>query len=336
MPPPVAAAIPLADESVYSLIPPAQAKRESQRMYRSKHAASAAVPPSCSTFGFQGTAKICGNVAGRTANDDPESHPAIKPIGGMGRSVSNEIDPKSFLKRSTATTVKVAGNPVAGGAAGGCRVSPKRTATGGSNNVGSSYAKSVASPVGGATDSEFGHASVESNAALSRDNNNDNNQYRIHATVRPAVPARTEKPVMGLASSKNFVAENAKEIASLHPPRPMAETRAVDLPDFGKVPQYLRDIKHGIDEEKTVAKSRANAVATAVDYDELTPAEVAELRAGLQRRYEDLSRAIKSLPFKLETRSQIRRKEVLEQDFAAVEAAMAKLSRKRILILKDK
>jgi hypothetical protein len=315
--------IPLAEESVYALIKPQQQRKEQQRMYRSKHAASAAVPPSCSTFGFQGTSKICGNVAGKiNAAEDPESHPAVKSVGAMGRSVSNEIDPKQFLKRSTATTVRCAGNPSEGGAAGGCRISPKRA-----SRSAPASGESASSPTSNDADA-LAHASVQSNAAASQ-------QYRINQPVRAPVPTRSERPVMGLASQKNFVAENAREMAQRQPPAQRVEGRAVDLPDFGKVPQYLREIKQGIEAEQTVAKSRAAAVATAVDYDELTAAEAAELRAGLQRRYEDLSRAIKSLPFKLETRSQIRRKEVLEQDFAAVEAAMAKLSRQRILILKQ-
>lgn len=138
---------------------------------------------------------------------------------------------------------------------------------------------------------------------------------------------------MGLCSGKNFVADNAREIAGAVPaPRP-EPGRAVDLPDFGKVPEYLRSIRSGIEGEKAAASSHARAVASAVDYDELSAAEVQALRDGLRKRFEDLSRAIKSLPFKLETRSQIRRKEVLEHDLAAVEAALAKLSRKRILIM---
>ena len=313
MPAQAPAPVPLAEESVYKLIPKAQPKKESQGLFASKsnnHASSKAhikasnLPPTYSTFGLHGTSKVCGNVAGHAAGEDPEVHPAVKPVGGMGRPVAHEVDPHNFLKRSTAATVKVAGNA----GAGGCQSSKPLIAS--SNN------KKMTTR----TESEGADA--------------DQNHYnRIHEKVRPEVPVRTEKPLMGLNSKKNFVAENAKEIAGAHPKRQPEAQRAVDLPDFGKVPNYLKTIKSGIEQEKATVKSHRQAAATAVDYDELSPSEVAELRSGLQRRLDELSKAIKSLPFKLETRSQIRRKEVLEQDYNAVEAAIAKLSRKRILVM---
>jgi hypothetical protein len=258
------------------------------------------VPPSCSTFGFHGTSKVLGNVAGHTSADPNPAHPSVKATGQMGRIVSNEIDPTNFLRRTDATTVRAAGNN-----------SPARTAAAATHSA----AAAAAAGEGAERDLQAHQHS------------------RIHQPSRPAVPTRTEKPVMGLQSGKNFVAENAREIAGAVPRVAPQPQRAVDLPDFTKVPQYLVEIKTQLAEEKAVAKSRAVASASAVDYDELTAAEVAELRAGLQHRWDELSRQIKSLPFKLETRSQIRRKEVLESDFAAVEAAMAKLSRKRILIM---
>jgi hypothetical protein len=320
----------LAEESVYNLIPPSQQKR-SKTMGGSinaagatvgpltgaaknaaNHRAAANLPPSYSTFGLQGTSKVAGNVAGRALGEDPEPHPAVKSTGGMGRPVGQDVDPNNFLKRSTAATVKVAGNA----GAGGCHNNTRSASTNNNNK----RSLMIGSAGGSGED---------------QNNNNNNSPQRINQKLRPEVPVRTEKPLMGLNSGKNFVSDNAKEVSGAVPKQQPEAQRAVDLPDFGKVPQYLRTIKSGIEQEKATAKSHAVAVATAVDYDELSPAEVAELRGGLQRRLDDLSKAIKSLPFKLETRSQIRRKEVLEQDFAAVEAAMAKLSRKRILVMHD-
>lgn len=84
------------NESVYQLIPPKAEAKVTGEMYRSKHRNLA---PTCSTFGLQGTSKVLGNVAGN-ADDIPVVHPAVKPVGSFGKSVSATINPLQFLKKN--------------------------------------------------------------------------------------------------------------------------------------------------------------------------------------------------------------------------------------------
>jgi hypothetical protein len=67
---------------------------------------------------------------------------------------------------------------------------------------------------------------------------------------KPTVPSRSERPVMGLQTSKNFVVANAVENI-LSVPKPLSDGKIdyTKKPDYGKVPEYLSDIKKQIDEE---------------------------------------------------------------------------------------
>ena len=75
------------------------------------------------------------------------------------------------------------------------------------------------------------------------------------------VPMRTEKPVMGLVSDKNFVTANAVEVILSKPKEGKGKSsttsrtgedsmRYTQKSDYGKVPQYLTTIKSKIADEK--------------------------------------------------------------------------------------
>lgn len=75
------------------------------------------------------------------------------------------------------------------------------------------------------------------------------------------VPLRTEKPVMGLVSDKNFVTANAVEVILSKPKEGKGKSSATSRTgedsmrytqksDYGKVPQYLTTIKSKIADEK--------------------------------------------------------------------------------------
>jgi hypothetical protein len=172
---------------------------------------------------------------------------------------------------------------------------------------------------------------------------------RAALDAKAPVPLRTEKPLMGLSSNKNFVAENAAHVelpkggatacgtgkygAAAAIATTTAGTRAVDQPSFAKVPEYLSDIKAELRATKDAAAKRLADAAAATNYDELSAEQVESLRESLQARHADLTRQVKSLPFTMETRLQLRRKEVLEGDLKAVEDALRKLSKPRVLVL---
>jgi len=66
----------------------------------------------------------------------------------------------------------------------------------------------------------------------------------------PPVPRRSEKPIMNLVSSKNFVTANAVENILAAPKKVGVEVKDyLHKEDYGKVPTYLTKIKSDIQEE---------------------------------------------------------------------------------------
>lgn len=87
----------MTEESVYNLIPATKAAVAHPPMYRSKHGGVA--PPTYSTFGFQSTCKVIGNVSGETEDHGDLSHPGKKAAASFGRNVGLFVNPQQFLKK---------------------------------------------------------------------------------------------------------------------------------------------------------------------------------------------------------------------------------------------
>ena len=60
---------------------------------------------------------------------------------------------------------------------------------------------------------------------------------------KPDVPRRDEKPIMGLKSGKNFIIANAVENMLSQPKIKEEPMRYTQKADYGKTPQYLKDIQ---------------------------------------------------------------------------------------------
>ncbi|KAA0157941.1 hypothetical protein FNF28_06448 [Cafeteria roenbergensis] len=56
------------------------------------------------------------------------------------------------------------------------------------------------------------------------------------------VPKRTERPIHGITSSKNFVVANAVENILAAPPEPEVAPDYLHKEDFGRVPEYLEEL----------------------------------------------------------------------------------------------
>lgn len=264
----------MSDESVFGLIAQQAAAQQKGKMYRSHHNPN--IPPSFSTFGFQGTSKVIGNIAGDTADADAGPHPSKKATGTFGKTAAESIDPKHFLKKHTAD-----------------------------------------------------HASTQlgyTPAAFKRDH------------VKPPVPSREDKPVMGLKTDKNFVVSNAVEnILAVPKKQEKAETRHTDKSTYGKVPQYIDKRREELrtQHELVDAAARAHSVEQRSRMQQMSPEEAAELKAALRKRWADVNRDFQTLGFQIETRSQLKRKELLEAELKAIEAGIAKIDRALIFVYDD-
>merc|ERR1719359_2041635 len=67
---------------------------------------------------------------------------------------------------------------------------------------------------------------------------------------KPTVPTRSEKPVMGLVTSKNFITCNAVEnILAVPKKTDVRQVSYMNKKGYGKVPQYLEKVKGEIRDE---------------------------------------------------------------------------------------
>lgn len=157
--------------------------------------------------------------------------------------------------------------------------------------------------------------------------------------TKPDVPLRNERPVMGLRTEKNFVVANAVENTMAVPTKvtPAPQPRATDREDFGKVPQYITEIKEDMTARKQMLEDHKGAERDAQErWSELSASELAQLLDGLQRRWDALNKDYQTKGFnKLETPSQRAHQELVEKQLVAVEFAIQKLSRQHVFVFDD-
>lgn len=157
--------------------------------------------------------------------------------------------------------------------------------------------------------------------------------------LKPDVPDRRDRPVMGLTTEKNYVIANAVENTLAVPTRqiPPVQPRATDREDFGKVPRYLEEIKGEIESRRQdVETFKAQTRAANEKWSELSEAQLAELRSGLQRRWDSINKEYQSKGFsKLETPSQKQHQQRLEKELCALEFAMQKVGRSHVFVYDD-
>jgi hypothetical protein len=69
--------------------------------------------------------------------------------------------------------------------------------------------------------------------------------------IRAPVPAKDDKPTMGLTSNKNFITANAVDVILAKPGKvPQPDFQWTQKPDYGKVPMYLKRNKDRVAKEK--------------------------------------------------------------------------------------
>merc|ERR1712188_303775 len=69
-------------------------------------------------------------------------------------------------------------------------------------------------------------------------------EYKDTIERRPGVPGRTDKPVMGLVTSKNFITCNAVEnILAVPKKTDVRQVSYMNKKGYGKVPAYLEKVK---------------------------------------------------------------------------------------------
>lgn len=164
--------------------------------------------------------------------------------------------------------------------------------------------------------------------------------HQPKSKVKPAVPTRAEKPVLGVRSGKNYIEANAVEAImsgapllrdARHPPvgidasrpSPVARNAAApprrpepmrytQKPDYGKVPGYLEHVRREIEEEKALIREEV----LARDEDEaskrvqpLPESEQQALLRALKAKWDEVNRKYQLMTHttKLDTLSKLHR-----------------------------
>eukprot|EP01039_Chlorochromonas_danica_P001249 gene1249-1361_t len=152
---------------------------------------------------------------------------------------------------------------------------------------------------------------------------------------KAAVPAVTEKPIMGITTTKNFVTANAVEAILQAPKRPpVKELNYMKKEDFGKVPAYLSQVREEVRREnemieRYVKQQMGEVERTPETFEELTEGERSDLLDQLKARWDYVNANYQKITHlvKLDTTGQRRRKEQLENELQQLEYDIERLER---------
>jgi len=158
---------------------------------------------------------------------------------------------------------------------------------------------------------------------------------------RPGVPAREEKPVMGLVTSKNFITCNAVEnILAVPKKTDVRQVSYMNKKGYGKVPAYLEKVKGEIqDEYNYIMQMQEQASEEMDDGGEgfgrtrmLSEGERIEMLNGLKTNWDRINKAYQTLSFTLDTPAKKQRKEEFEAQLEQLERDIERLSKRNVFV----
>lgn len=163
-------------------------------------------------------------------------------------------------------------------------------------------------------------------------------------TTKPPVPTRHDRPVMGVKSQKNFVVANAVENI-LAAPRVVerGEPDYLRKADYGRVPEYLSDVRAEIAAEQEFIEGMIAAQSAVYTGPEPTPLPEHERLAlldALKTKWDTVNHEYQKITFKRisstnSTAGAIRRKEECERQLAELERDIERLSGKGPVLVVD-
>ncbi|CEO95981.1 Enkurin domain-containing protein [Plasmodiophora brassicae] len=161
---------------------------------------------------------------------------------------------------------------------------------------------------------------------------------------KPAIPPPSDRPIMGLVTSKKFVKTNAIGVILSEPVKRTRKLRSEFTgrhAEFGKVPAYLDDVKREIQIEydyidKLHSRDKEK-LPKETSIEQLPESERAALLNALKSKWGDVQRQYQAIAHHviLDTIGQVRRKEQFERDLVKLENDIEKLSKPVVLIRKE-
>lgn len=161
--------------------------------------------------------------------------------------------------------------------------------------------------------------------------------FRYDDQRRPAVPAREDKPVMGLRSNKNFITANAVgAILQVPPATDLGQPNYLRKEDYGRVPVYLQQVKEEIRRENDMIDayvrdqmSEGSGRGEEGVYEEMPDIERQELITALKHKWGEVNKEYQKITHmvKVDSTGKLRRKERLESELKEIEADVQRLER---------
>ena len=161
---------------------------------------------------------------------------------------------------------------------------------------------------------------------------------------KSAVPRRTEKPVMGLKTSKNFITANAVEaILQVPTVKYTAEPDYLKKADYAQVPAYLGQVKEEIRRENEmidayVKEQMGLNTEEKEDLSELlADDERSRLISALKRKWDAVNAKYQKMTHNvnLDTVGKVKRKESMEKELKQLEADIGKLEKPQPIYIKN-
>lgn len=158
----------------------------------------------------------------------------------------------------------------------------------------------------------------------------------------PALPSKEDRPVMGIKTNKNFITANAVE-AILQVPKTLEskELNYLEKEDYGKVPNYLDQVKEEIKREndmidKYVKEQMGIEDEYVEEFEEMPEDERAALIQQLKAKWDTVNAKYQKITHLvvLDTAGQVRRKETLENLLSEIEADINRLSKPGPVLLR--
>jgi hypothetical protein len=158
----------------------------------------------------------------------------------------------------------------------------------------------------------------------------------------PALPSKEDRPVMGIKTNKNFITANAVE-AILQVPKTLEskELNYLEKEDYGKVPNYLDQVKEEIKREndmidKYVKEQMGIEDEYVEEFEEMPEDERAALIQQLKAKWDTVNAKYQKITHLvvLDTTGQVRRKETLENLLSEIEADINRLSKPGPVLLR--
>ncbi|KAG2454031.1 hypothetical protein HYH02_001072 [Chlamydomonas schloesseri] len=157
--------------------------------------------------------------------------------------------------------------------------------------------------------------------------------------VRPPVPAKDEKPTMGLTSNKNFITANAVDVILAKPGKvPQPEFQWTQKPDYGKVPMYLKRNKDRVAKEKeqfTQYLRMREAPEANAHVSQLSPEDRAQLIRHLKAKWGSVNTAYQGVSLSVDSAVKKARKEAMERELAEIERDIRTLERGEVVLVVD-